>query len=46
MHPASERLFVSADGKMTLEFKADKNGAVTGVVERRTRFRRTIPRKL
>ena len=46
MHPAGERLFVSADGKMTLEFKVDEGGAVTGVEERRTRFRRTIPRKL
>jgi hypothetical protein len=45
MHPAGEHLFVSADGKMTLEFKVDENGAVTGVEERRARFRRTIPRK-
>lgn len=46
MHPAGDRLFVSADGKMTLEFKVDEGGVVTGVEERRNRFRRTIPRKL
>jgi hypothetical protein len=46
MYPAGERLFVSKDAKMTLEFKTDEKGVVTGVEERRTRFRRTIPRKL
>ena len=46
LHPAGERLFVSADGKITLEVRVDDSGAVTGVEERRTRFRRTIPRKL
>jgi hypothetical protein len=46
MYPAGERLFVSKDAKMTLEFKIDEKGLVIGVEERRTRFRRTIPRKL
>ncbi len=46
MHPAGDRLFVSADGKMTLEFKTDDSGVVTGVEERRARLRRTIPRRL
>jgi hypothetical protein len=46
MYPAGERLFVSADGKMTLEFKIDEGGGATCVEERRNRFRRMIPRKL
>lgn len=43
--PAGERLFVSENGKMTLEFLLDDTGAVTGVEERWLRKRNTIPRK-
>lgn len=42
--PAGERLFVSADGKMTTEFLVDETGAVTGVEERWRRRRKTIGR--
>lgn len=45
MHPAGERLLVSADGKLTVQFKVDEQGAVTGVEERRERYRQAFPRK-
>ena len=45
LYPAGERLLVSADGKITMQFRVDEQGAVTGVEERRVRFRRTFPRK-
>jgi hypothetical protein len=44
--PAGDRLLVSADGKMTIQFHVDEQGIVTGVEERRERYRHTIPRKL
>lgn len=44
-YPAGERLLVSADGKATLHLQIDETGAVTGVEERRERFRRTLLRK-
>jgi len=44
-YPAGERLFVSENGKMTLEFLLDDTGAVTGVEERWPRKRNTVPRK-
>ncbi len=43
LHPAGERLFVSADGKLTVEFKLDDQGALTGAEERRARHRQTFP---
>lgn len=43
LYPAGERLFVSADAKMTVEFRLDEHGAVTGVEERRVRQRQTFP---
>lgn len=43
LHPAGERLFVSADGKLTVEFKLDDNGTVTSAEERRVRHRQTFP---
>lgn len=43
-HPAGDRLFVRADGQMTLEFLVDGTGVVTGVEERWHRGRRTIQR--
>ncbi len=43
-HPAGDRLFVREDGKMTLEFLVDANGAVTGIEERWHRGRRTLAR--
>lgn len=43
MYPAGARLLVSADGKFTIEFKADAQGAITAVEERRERFRETFP---
>lgn len=43
LHPAGERLFVSADAKLTVEFKLDEHGAVTGAEERRVRHRQTFP---
>ena len=46
LYPAGERLFVSADGKMTIEFKVDEHGAVIGAEGRRRRERWTIPPKL
>jgi hypothetical protein len=45
LHPAGDRLFVSADGKLTVQFKVDEHGAVTGAEERRERYRQTFPRK-
>lgn len=45
-YPAGERLLVSANGNMTLHFLVDEKGAVTGVEERRERYRRTLLRKL
>jgi hypothetical protein len=45
LHPAGDRLLVSADGKLTVQFKVDEQGAVTGVEERRERYRQTFPRK-
>ncbi len=44
-YPAGERLIVSADGKMTVEFKLDDQGALTGAEERWERGRYTVPRK-
>jgi hypothetical protein len=44
-HPAGDRVFVSTDGKMTIEFKVDERGAVAGVEERAARYRQTFPRK-
>lgn len=46
VYAAGERLFVTTDGRMTLQFQIDEKGRVTGVEERRVRYRRTIPRKL
>ncbi len=43
LYPAGERLFVSADGKLTVEFKLDEHGAVTAAEERRVRYRQTFP---
>ena len=43
LHPAGERLFVSADGKLTVEFKLDDKGAITAAEERRARYRQTFP---
>lgn len=45
LHPAGDRLLVSADGRLTVQFKVDEQGAVTGVEERRERHRQTFPRK-
>ncbi len=45
-YPAGDRLLVSADGKMTVEFKLDDQGTVTGAEERGERGRHTVPRKL
>lgn len=45
LHPAGDRLLVSADGKLTVQFKVDEQGAVTGVEERRERYRQSFPRK-
>jgi hypothetical protein len=45
LHPAGDRLLVSADGKLTVQFKVDEQGAVTGAEERRERYRQTFPRK-
>lgn len=42
LHPAGERLFVSADGKLTVEIKVDERGGVTGAEERRARYRHTF----
>ncbi len=44
LHPAGERLFVSENGKLTVEFKVDEHGAVTGAEERRERYRYTYPK--
>jgi hypothetical protein len=44
-YPAGERLIVSADGKMTVEFKLDDHGVLTGAEERWERGRHTVPRK-
>jgi hypothetical protein len=44
-YPAGDRLLVSADGKATIEFKLDDQGAVTAVEERRERNRHTIQKK-
>lgn len=41
LHPAGERLFVSADGKLSVQFKVDEQGAITGAEERRERHRQT-----
>jgi hypothetical protein len=46
LYPAGERLLVSADGKLTLQFQLDEKGAVTGVEERRERHRHIFPRKV
>jgi hypothetical protein len=42
--PAGPRLFVSENGKMTIEFLSNENGEVTGVEERWVRLRKTVPR--
>lgn len=44
-YPAGDRLLVSADGKMTVEFKLDDQGVLTGAEERWERGRHTVPRK-
>ena len=44
-YPAGDHLLVSEDGRMTIRFQVDENGAVTGVEERWARRRQTIPRK-
>jgi len=44
IHPAGDQLFVSTDGKMTLEFLVDEKGEVTGVEQRRKRHRVTYSR--
>ena len=44
-YPAGDRLLVSADGKMTVEFKLDDQGALTSAEERWERGRHTVPRK-
>lgn len=46
LHPAGERLLVSDDGKLTVCFKIDENGAVIAAEERRERHRETFARKL
>lgn len=46
LYPAGERLLVSADGKLTVEFKVDEKGVITAAEERRERQRETFPRKL
>ena len=46
LHPAGERLLVTADGRMTIQFQVDEQGAVTGAEERGVRYRRTFPRKV
>lgn len=43
--PAGDRLFVSEDGKMTLEFLIDDQGEITGAMERTEDRRNKIPRK-
>lgn len=43
LYPAGERLFVTANGKMTVEFKLDEHGVVTAAEERRVRYRQTFP---
>lgn len=43
LHPAGERLLVSADGRLTVEFKLDSEGKLTGAEERRVRYRTTFP---
>lgn len=43
LHPAGECLFVSDDGKLTVEFKIDDKGVITGAEERRARYRQTFP---
>ena len=43
--PAGDSLFVSEDGKMTIEFLMDQSGDVTAVEERWGRRRKTIPRR-
>ena len=42
--PAGERLFVSENGKMTIQFLLDETGAVTAVEERWHRRRKTVQR--
>jgi len=44
-YPAGERLLVSADGRMTIEFLVDDKGAVTAVEERWHRGRQVFSRK-
>ena len=44
-YPAGERLLVSEDGTMTIQFQIDATGAVTGVEERWVRRRQTVARK-
>ncbi len=43
LYPAGERLFVSADGKLTVQFLINDQGVVTGAEERRERYRQTFP---
>jgi hypothetical protein len=45
-YPAGERLFVAADGKQTMEFTVDEQGAVIGGEGRRHRQRWKIPGRL
>jgi hypothetical protein len=39
LYPAGDRLFVSSDGKLTVEVLVDGQGAITGAEERRERYR-------
>jgi hypothetical protein len=44
-YPAGDRLLVTSNGKMTIEFKVDETGRVTAVEQRWERHRRTFPRQ-
>lgn len=44
-YPAGDRLLVTSNGRMTLEFQVDESGNVTGVEQRWERHRMTIVRK-
>ena len=45
-YPAGESLFVSEDGKMTIEFLSDDEGNINGVMERWKDRRNKIPHRL
>lgn len=44
VYPAGERLFVSADSKMSIAIKVDERGAITAAEERSERYRETFMR--